>query len=169
MGLSGPCGAKKPTRHPLRRSSSTSLFGAIVNPHPFCLHLTSPLYNALIPYLSRPHTIPPVMALDLAGSPVVFSPRRVRRSRFSPRRVGPGLSGPPYQRQIFGLFGAKQCDFLQLQLTGKVVTDLEIITFVTCRQRFTPHPNIQTSQSFPKVCNRYLRKRLRKDSIKKHV
>ena len=32
--LLGPCGAKKPTRHPLRRSSSTSLFGAIAQTTP---------------------------------------------------------------------------------------------------------------------------------------
>ena len=30
--LSWPCGAKKPTRHPLRRPSSAELFGAIATP-----------------------------------------------------------------------------------------------------------------------------------------
>ena len=83
----GPCGAKKPTRHPLRRSSSTSLFGAIASKtsktsrsNPLLILYTNPVSIAAYCRFSNP-------ALDLAASAVVFSPRRVLRSKFSPRRV----------------------------------------------------------------------------------
>lgn len=81
-----PCGAKKPTRHPLRRSSSASLFGAIANKPPYVLLATNTkIYSLENLYLSRTHSSHPLSINDLAAGAVVFSPRRVPRRVFAPQ------------------------------------------------------------------------------------
>ena len=72
-----PCGAKKPTRHPLRRPSSAELFGAIakINPSSSLPHSSQQTILNAITYLSRPVPSTPRGITALNGVTGFFAPQ----------------------------------------------------------------------------------------------